>query len=126
MTSPPAARPNALPDAAKRAARAEPSRVEVRDADGRLLRLANEEQAERLHVEGAAHWSGYGSRRHLRLTAALAPNSLHTILGRSAMAPSNPMAVYHHNPACRLWPREPRVGPAGPKLPRAEWDGDGG
>ena len=112
--------PNALPDLAKRAAEAEPCSVEIRDADGWLLRTANREQAERLLAAGGAHWSGYGNRQDLRLTIALAPNSLRTMLGTSGNANGgNPATVYHHNPACRFWPRGPRTGAAGPKLPPA-------
>jgi hypothetical protein len=119
MKSPPATRPNAFPDQAKRAAGAELSSIEVRDADGHLLRMADTGQAERLLAEGA-HWAGYGSRRHLRLTVALTPNSRRTVLGTSGTANGGNLAtVYHHNPACRFWPREPSTTAAGPKLPPA-------
>jgi hypothetical protein len=94
-----AARPNALPGTADRAAT-----IEVRDADGRLLCSATAEQAERLVADGGGVWTGYGRCRHVRLKVVLSPNSRRTLRGHTPAAAANPSAVFSHNrQACAGW-----------------------
>jgi hypothetical protein len=103
-----AARPNALPGMADRAASGEvfSTSIEVRDADGRLLRTATQKQADELVMTGAGTWSGYGSKAHIRLRVALAPDSRRTLRGQDSISTGGTARLFHHNaPACRLWPR---------------------
>jgi len=94
-----AARPNAIPETADRAAT-----IEVRDADGQLLRRATAEQAARLVADGGGVWSGDGRRRHVRLKVVLSPNSRRTLRGHTPAARANPSAVFRHNAqACAGW-----------------------
>lgn len=110
MRKPSAARPNALPDQAKRAAEPEVCEVEVRDADGRLLRTADQEHADQLVAQGAAAWYGYGSGRHVRLRVALPPNSRRTFWGHSVGRGNGEPTFRHNHAGCRTWPQAPVTG----------------
>jgi hypothetical protein len=86
---------NASPGSADRAAERE-LRVEIRDADGRLLRTGTLGQAEAL-VAAGARWYGSGRRAHVRLNVSMPPNSLVTLYGQGSIRPASPGATYHHN-----------------------------
>ncbi len=95
---------DALPGTADQAATRNVSSVEIRDCDGRLLRIANRAQAAQLVAEGAARWSGYGRQAHVRLNVAMPPNSRRTWMGHAPAARGNIGATFRHNEAsCRRW-----------------------
>jgi hypothetical protein len=89
------------PGKANRAAEGEACLIEIREAGGRLLRMATPHQAEEIIKGGAGDWYGYGARLHIRLTIDLpghSLDSLHSLQGCSSIATHNKIGkLYHHN-----------------------------